>query len=209
MREELRDERREHILRAARTVFLAKGYARTKIVDISRAARVANSTLYIYFETKLEMFKAVVAVALEPWRGFFDNIERMEASPEEILTAWTRAYFRYHCNPDSRGLYRLIIAEQRAHPEIGEHIYIQCRDLIGAVLRRKLQAFAEAGLLDIPSPAIASRLLEGMIEHVTLTIPLFQDDTAAPSHGEEEYCAEAVRMFLSVYQPAELSSSNH
>lgn len=199
MRQELHDERRASILTAARAVFFAKGFARTRIVEVSRSARVANSTLYSYFETKLELFEAVVAGALAPYRGLFDEIAHLRADPTEALGAWTRAYFRFQSDPQVRGLYRLITAEQQANPELGEHIYTQCRDLIGAVLRGLLQNYTDEGRLRIPSPAMASRLLEGMVEHAALTIAMFQGDDAPPMHPAEEYCAEVVRVFLAGY----------
>jgi AcrR family transcriptional regulator len=49
------------LLRAARRVFERKGYLETRVVDITTSARVAVGTFYQYFDSKDEIFRAVVA----------------------------------------------------------------------------------------------------------------------------------------------------
>ncbi|MFV0133142.1 TetR/AcrR family transcriptional regulator [Streptomyces sp. HMX87] len=53
-------ETRRTLLDAARTVFEARGYARTTVADITREAGVGRATFYVYFASKEEAF-AVLA----------------------------------------------------------------------------------------------------------------------------------------------------
>ena len=51
---------REELIKAAREAFTAKGYTRTTMEDIARAAGKAKSTLYYYFVNKEDAFRAVI-----------------------------------------------------------------------------------------------------------------------------------------------------
>jgi AcrR family transcriptional regulator len=54
------DDRLRAILRAATEVFIAQGYRRTQMSDVSAAAGLAKGTLYLYFESKEALFDLVV-----------------------------------------------------------------------------------------------------------------------------------------------------
>jgi AcrR family transcriptional regulator len=54
------------IVTAAMAVFAERGFAAAKLDDIARRAGVSKGALYLYFETKEEIFRAVVAQAIAP-----------------------------------------------------------------------------------------------------------------------------------------------
>ena len=56
----LRPEKREAILRAARTVFATMGFARATIDAIAAEAKVSTRTLYKHFRSKDELFATVL-----------------------------------------------------------------------------------------------------------------------------------------------------
>jgi AcrR family transcriptional regulator len=57
--EKIRRTRKREILDAARQVFAERGFHRTRMSDIARAAGVSQGTLYHYFESKDELFLAL------------------------------------------------------------------------------------------------------------------------------------------------------
>lgn len=59
-RERERLTRRQEILKAAREVFLARGYERATLDEISRRAEFAKGTIYRYFPSKGKLFEALV-----------------------------------------------------------------------------------------------------------------------------------------------------
>lgn len=67
------DARPAEIAAAAYKVFSDKGYAAAKLDEIAAAAGVSKGALYLYFDTKQDIFEAVVAQALVA------NIEAIEA----------------------------------------------------------------------------------------------------------------------------------
>ena len=54
------DERAQRILAAATRLILHYGYDKTTMSDIAAAANVSKSTLYLYWQSKEELFRALL-----------------------------------------------------------------------------------------------------------------------------------------------------
>ena len=64
---------RDAIIKSAYRLFRKQSYLGTSIAEIGRAAGLAPSNVYVYFDSKLEIFYAVY----EPWlKRRFDRLER-------------------------------------------------------------------------------------------------------------------------------------
>jgi AcrR family transcriptional regulator len=63
--QQIRDERREHILAHALGVFTQKGYSGTKISDVAENASLSQGLIYRYFASKEALFNAVVEQTIE------------------------------------------------------------------------------------------------------------------------------------------------
>lgn len=59
-------DRPGEIVDAALAVFAEKGFAAARLDEIAKRAGVSKGALYLYFETKEELFRAVVDVAIAP-----------------------------------------------------------------------------------------------------------------------------------------------
>jgi AcrR family transcriptional regulator len=59
-------ERPGEIVQAALQVFAEKGFAAARLDDIARRAGVSKGAIYLYFETKEDIFRAVVDQAIAP-----------------------------------------------------------------------------------------------------------------------------------------------
>jgi len=68
-----KETRPADIVAAALEVFGEKGFAAARIEEIARRAGVSKGTVYLYFETKEDIFRAVVHDAIIP------NIDEIEA----------------------------------------------------------------------------------------------------------------------------------
>lgn len=66
--EQLRQSRRESVLRAARKVFEKKGLEGASIRLIAEAAGCTTGSIYPYFKGKEEIYAEVLSVSLEDWR---------------------------------------------------------------------------------------------------------------------------------------------
>lgn len=55
-----KDQNRENILKIAREIFSKYGFKKTTLDDIANAVRKGKSSLYYYFESKEDLFQAVI-----------------------------------------------------------------------------------------------------------------------------------------------------
>lgn len=86
-RQELVDERRAQILRAALACLARKGYARTTMDDIAREAGLSKGAIYWYFPSKREMLLTMVREFLERTVSLLDTLTAHDAgSPSERLS---------------------------------------------------------------------------------------------------------------------------
>lgn len=60
-----KDEVREQLVQSARQVFARYGYKKTALDDIARESRKGKSTIYYYFKSKDDIFKAVIDAEAE------------------------------------------------------------------------------------------------------------------------------------------------
>ncbi len=71
-----KDLRRPEILAAAMDVFAARGFAAARLDEVASRAGVTKGTLYLYFESKEALFKAIVQEQLLPRLAAADERSR-------------------------------------------------------------------------------------------------------------------------------------
>ncbi len=112
-------DRPAEILAAALEVFAERGFQAARLEEVARRAGVSKGALYLYFETKADLFRAVVTDAISP------NIERVTAMasaeiPFEQVARMGLGVLARTVVTDRRitGVVKLVIAESRNHPEL-------------------------------------------------------------------------------------------
>lgn len=112
-------DRPAEILAAALEVFAARGFQAARLEEVAKRAGVSKGALYLYFETKADLFRAVVTDAISP------NIERVKAVaaadlPLEQVARLALPMLARQVVSDRRitGVVKLVIAESRNHPEL-------------------------------------------------------------------------------------------
>src|SRR5882672_5746559 len=65
-RERRKESRPSELLAAALELFVARGFAATRLDDVAARAGVSKGTLYLYFTGKNDLFKAVVRGGILP-----------------------------------------------------------------------------------------------------------------------------------------------
>lgn len=120
-----RPEREAQLLEAAFTEFAANGYAGTRLDDVARRAGVAKGLPHFYFETKEELFRAVLRSVIVPiWSELLDRAGSGEGPTAELLRATLEImYERLAGNVRARQLMRLLIAEGPRFPELTDLYY--------------------------------------------------------------------------------------
>jgi AcrR family transcriptional regulator len=83
-----KDEVRDAIISAAASVFSKYGFRKATMDEIALAAHKAKSSLYYYFKSKEEVFKAVVEKEALILRGNLSNTVNALNDPREKLKAY-------------------------------------------------------------------------------------------------------------------------
>lgn len=81
----IRDERHEHILRSAAHVFARKGLIATTISDIAAEANVSHGLTYHYFASKEEIFRQLIARAMQGTENLLRKAHTHEGTITERL----------------------------------------------------------------------------------------------------------------------------
>lgn len=111
---------REKLLGAAEIEFGEKGFHAVAINDITRAAGVALGTFYVYFESKEEIFRALVSHMSHKTRSWI--AERVADVPDRITAERKGLEAFIEFVREHKGLYRIISeAEFVANDAYVEH----------------------------------------------------------------------------------------
>ena len=81
-RDDKKAESRRRILDAAKDVFFRDGFMRANLDEIAEKAGVAKGTLYRYFESKADLY---VAVLVENHEVFLEQMKRASREDETTL----------------------------------------------------------------------------------------------------------------------------
>ena len=107
------------IAAAALAVFAEKGFAGARIEEIARRAGVSKGTVYLYFETKEDVFRAVVHDAIIP---NIDEIGAMALAMDlpfaDILRALLPRFAELVTTRPIGAVVKMVVGESRNFPEL-------------------------------------------------------------------------------------------
>jgi AcrR family transcriptional regulator len=85
LNEKIKEVRRETILTAALELFAFKGLAATRISDISSRAGISQGLIYHYYQSKEEIFTALILTAMEKMNEAALILEKLPVSAKDKL----------------------------------------------------------------------------------------------------------------------------
>ena len=140
-RERRKEARPVELLDAALTLFVEKGYAATKVEEVALKAGVSKGTLFLYFATKEELFKAVIRSNLaEHFPGWNQEFESFQGSTAEMLAYAMQSWWERIGNTRASGITKLVSSEGSNFPEVVEFYEAEVlrpgRNLFKAILQR-------------------------------------------------------------------------
>ena len=120
-RQRRKAERPQQLLEAAYTLFTTRGLAATRTEDVAQLAGVSKGTLFRYYPSKDELFKAVIRHYLvevidasrdlsDQWQGSTDNLLKL------LAHTWWQRFGQSH----AAGIFKLIVAEVGNMPELAQ-----------------------------------------------------------------------------------------
>lgn len=138
------EDRPEEILAAALAVFSEQGYARARLEDVASRAGVSKGTLYLYFDSKEALFRAMVR---EHVVGRLECIEARvaatSASATDTLRDMMATMWRALHDSHLVDLTRLVHGELGHFPELAhfyfEEVIFRARRIFDAVIQRGVE----------------------------------------------------------------------
>ena len=114
--------KRRQIMDGARTVFLGQGFDAASMGEIARAAGVSKGTLYVYFDSKEQLFVHFVREQCGSQAEQVFSLDSDDHDVEAVLTNLGRSFIRFMSQRGTSAL-RTVISIAERMPEIGKEFY--------------------------------------------------------------------------------------
>jgi AcrR family transcriptional regulator len=139
-----KDARPQEIITAALSSFAERGFAATRLDDIAARAGVTRGTLYLYFSSKEELFKAVVRQFLLP---IFARREEMLAAATgptpDLLAKFILSFPEAIGSSPVSAIPKLVLSEAGNFPDLArfyvDEVLRRGRRLVRGLLRRGIE----------------------------------------------------------------------
>lgn len=201
-----RDAKRQAILDTAHRLFLAQGFDKTSVAQITVEVGGSKATIYSHFPSKEELFVECMTAAVDRYiaqlisRGA-DQLDTSIPDAAALMRDYGAAYLKLVCSPDIVATRRLMIAEA---PRSGiGRLFLAKLAAIRVHVMGFLSQLMSAGALRPDDARLAAEHLRALLEAEIVEPLLLNARDDAPSDGEVALAAErAVSAFLRIYAPA-------
>lgn len=169
VRQRRKEARPAELMSAALELFVEKGFAATRLDEIAARAGVSKGTLYLYFASKEELFKAVIQQGVLPVvvQGE-EMLMQHEGDAATLLRNLVLRWWELVGETHLSAIPKLIISEGGNFPEVAQFFYENVARRIDNLLAQVLQqgiASGEFRQVDIESAidAISAPILMRVI----------------------------------------------
>ncbi|MEC5398178.1 TetR/AcrR family transcriptional regulator [Uliginosibacterium sp. H1] len=164
-----KEARPGELVAAALDVFVERGFAAARLDEIAARAGVSKGTLYLYFESKEALFKAVVQEAIVPRIAEGEAmVASLDMAPEPLLRELLLGWWEVVANSKLSGIPKLVIGEAANFPEVAQfyfdNVVQRGRALLVSVIERGIAegAFRPGDPLVICQLALSPMLFASM-----------------------------------------------
>lgn len=168
----IKEEVRTHIVGVARRIFTRFGFRKTTMEKIADASQKAKSSIYYYFKSKEEIFKAVVEKETWELKERLDQTILKNESPVEKLKAYM--LFRLHYVKKLGNFYAALNEESLSHLDFILEIRRNFEEEERQVVREILDDGMKRGYFKLTSPEIGAIAISTMMKG--LELPLLLSD---------------------------------
>ena len=189
------EARPDEIMAAALELFAARGFDATRMEDVARAAKVSKGAIYLYFPDKTSLLKSIILTRARGQVGEgAANLLSADMDAPEALRRFLGFVAGTVQGTNLPHLLKLVIAESRAHPEIGrfylESVIFHVMPRLEALLSRGMAA----GEFRKTDPALTARCIVAPMLMAALWKAVFEPVGAEPLHAPAlaEHCADLI-----------------
>ncbi|MEY2621544.1 MAG: HTH-type transcriptional regulator RutR [Pseudomonadota bacterium] len=164
-RERRKQERPGELLQAALELFVEKGFAATRVEEVALRAGVSKGTLFLYYDSKEELFKAVIQAHLsDHFIAWEQEYEQFEGSSADLMRYGLNAWWERIGSTLAGGLTKLVMSESRNFPEVAafyrQQVIVPGQTLVQRILQRGI-GLGEFQNMDVPAASLS--LISAMV----------------------------------------------
>ena len=151
--ERRKEARPGELLAAALDLFVEKGYAATRVEEVAQRAGVSKGTLFLYFSSKEELFKAVVRENISGrFAEWGEELRTFEGNSEELLRYCMTSWWERVGATKASGIPKLMMSEAGNFPELVRFFQQEVVQPGNDLIQRILQRGVERGELRAADP---------------------------------------------------------
>jgi len=134
------------LLAAALDLFVEKGFAATHVEEVAKRAGVSKGTLFLYFPSKEELFKAVVRENISGrFKEWDEEIKHFQGSSRDMLHDCLHSWWEHIGATKASGIPKLMMSEAHNFPELAGFYQREVMQPGTALIERILRRGVERG----------------------------------------------------------------
>ncbi len=197
-RERRKDARPGELLAAALDLFVERGFSATRVEDVAARAGVSKGTLFLYFPSKTELFKAVVRESIVGrLREFAQEIAAFQGPTAELLGMAMRQWWERVGNTKAGGISKLMMAEAGNFPELAQFYLEEVIDPGTGLICRIVQRGIDRGeFRQVDVPTMAHALVAPMMHLICWKHSFGMMPCNTQNTDPDAYITQCVQLFL-------------
>ena len=184
-----KEARPKEIVEAALSVFACDGFAGARLDDVADKVGISKGTIYLYFDTKEDLFKACVRETLGAHlAGTRDLAAKFEGNTADLLRQIVTGIGNRLAKGDFRTILILLISEGKRFPELTSFYQTEIigpgLDVLRAVIQRGIDRgeFRKTGLLDFPMLIMSPIVMSVIWTHLFTDMSPLDIDVVLETH---------------------------
>jgi len=191
--------KRRQIMDGARSVFLSAGFDGASMNDVARVAGVSKGTLYAYFDSKQDLFEAIIRAEKAQSAERVCRFSHDCGDVRTVLTDFGVRLLELMTEPGTLKLARVVVAAADKFPSVGRTFY-EAGPFYGATrLSDELRALEKRGALRVPDPERAAWQFVDLCQSYVYKRLLFGVVDSVSRADIEGAVAAGVDVFLKAY----------
>ncbi len=171
-RQRRKETRPQELLDAALALFVEKGFAATRSEEVAQRAGVSKGTLYLYYPSKEELFKAVVRQKISNLiQEGMALVTCFEGTSAALLAELMHVWWQRVGNTPAAGIHKVMIAEVRNFPDLAQfyadEVIVPADLLFTRVVQRGIDGgeFRSLPVHDVAQVLIAPMIFMALHQH--------------------------------------------
>jgi AcrR family transcriptional regulator len=193
-------EREEQILRAARKVFVEKGFENARMTDVASAAGLSKGAVYFYFDSKQSLIRALAAQEHRRANAILDEVlDHGDLSAEQNFADLLRQLLHHLLSLRYPPRFFLLIGELATRDEELRANFLETHERLMERIIRVIKQGIDDGSFRKVNPHVIAAVLKASSDGLTLEKAI----GANPQGDPEEIIQATVDLFLNGMLPRE------